>query len=171
MRTQDARVSGEPKACCRMLTPVGVLEITEDGEGICAVDVVRDAPASGTGDPPPTPLLTQAVRELTEYFAGGRKAFDLPLSPHGTPFQRSVWDALTMIPYGETRTYAEIAAAVGCPKGARAVGMANHNNPVMILIPCHRVIGANGSLTGYAGGLDVKKALLTLEGSRTTHLS
>ena len=91
--------------------------------------------------------------------------FDLPLSPGGTPFQRQVWEALTAIPYGETRTYGEVAAAIGRPRAVRAVGQADHRNPLPILIPCHRVVGADGSLTGYAGGLALKRALLALEGA------
>jgi len=110
-----------------------------------------------------TPLILQCKKQLEEYFAGERKAFDLPLAPKGTAFQQKVWKALTEIPYGETRTYGEIAAAVGNPKGARAVGMANNKNPIGIIIPCHRVVGANGKLVGYAGGMEKKAFLLELE--------
>ena len=110
-----------------------------------------------------TPLILQCKKQLEEYFAGERKAFDLPLAPKGTEFQQKVWKALTEIPYGETRTYGEIAAAVGNPKGARAVGMANNKNPIGIIIPCHRVVGANGKLVGYAGGMEKKAFLLELE--------
>lgn len=110
-----------------------------------------------------TELLHRAARELEEYFAGNRRAFDLPLNPSGTEFQKRVWAALEEIPYGETRTYREIAAAAGCPKGYRAVGMANHQNPISIIVPCHRVIGSDGKLTGYGGGLEVKEFLLELE--------
>ena len=113
-------------------------------------------------DAEPFPLLR---RQLGEYFAGERTAFELPLAPAGTPFQRIVWDALLAIPYGETRSYGELAAAVGKPGAARAVGRANHDNPIGVVIPCHRVIGAGGSLTGYAGGLDRKRYLLELEGA------
>ena len=102
-------------------------------------------------------------RELAEYFSGERRAFDLPLSLEGTAFQRADWAALCEIPYGETRSYGQIAARLGNPKACRAVGMANHRNPVAVLVPCHRVVGKNGSLTGYAGGLDVKEGLLALE--------
>lgn len=114
-----------------------------------------------------TELLRRAEAQLFEYFAGERKAFDLPLDPRGTPFQRRVWAALLTIPYGETRSYGEIAALAGSPKGFRAVGMANHQNPISIFIPCHRVIGKNGSLTGYGGGLERKKLLLELERAHT----
>ena len=113
-----------------------------------------------------TPLLRAARTQLLEYLAGARRAFDLPLDPAGTDFQRSVWEALGAIPYGETRTYGEIAAAVGRPKAVRAVGQANHVNPLPIFIPCHRVVGKNGALTGYAGGLDLKRALLALESGK-----
>ncbi|HRC84169.1 MAG TPA: methylated-DNA--[protein]-cysteine S-methyltransferase [Thermoanaerobaculia bacterium] len=103
------------------------------------------------------------VQQLEEYFAGKRHEFDLRLAPLGTPFQQQVWQALTRIPYGETRSYGEIAREIGWPNASRAVGAANGANPIPIVVPCHRVIGANGSLTGFGGGLDVKKALLDLE--------
>ena len=105
-----------------------------------------------------------APAQLREYFAGTRRTFDLPLAPRGTAFQQRVWAALRAIPYGETCTYGELAAAIGSPSASRAVGMANHHNPIPIVIPCHRVIGANGTLTGYAGGLEIKRKLLALEG-------
>jgi methylated-DNA-[protein]-cysteine S-methyltransferase len=111
----------------------------------------------------PCPLLRRAARELSEYFQGLRREFDLPLAPAGTPFQQKVWAALRDIPFGETRSYRQIAAAVGNPAACRAVGMANSRNPIAVIIPCHRVIGADGSLTGYAGGLDKKRHLLALE--------
>ena len=113
-----------------------------------------------------TPLLRAAREALLAYFAGERRDFDLPLAPAGTDFQRAVWDALRAIPYGQTRTYGEIAAAVGRPKAVRAVGQANHVNPLPIFIPCHRVVGKGGALTGYAGGLDLKGALLALEAGK-----
>lgn len=112
----------------------------------------------------PTSLLLEGERQLLEYLSGQRRVFTLPLSPQGTPFQKRVWQALEVIPWGETRTYRDIAQAVGSPRGFRAVGMANHHNPIPIFIPCHRVVGADGSLTGYAGGLVLKQALLALEG-------
>ena len=101
-----------------------------------------------------------------EYFAGARRVFTVPLAPAGTPFQRLVWDALREIPYGATATYGEIAARIGRPGAARAVGSANHHNPLSIFVPCHRVLGANGALTGYAGGLEAKRKLLAIEGVR-----
>lgn len=146
----------------RMDTPGGKLHILADENGICEV---------GFGEPEvpgivweETLLLREAVRQLNEYFAGGRRSFDLPLSTHGTAFQEQCWAALREIPYGETRTYGQIARAVDRPKACRAVGMANHNNPVAIITPCHRVIGADGSMTGYAGGVDKKEMLLRVEG-------
>ena len=119
-------------------------------------------PVPVTTDTPP--LLQEAARQLEAYFAGRLRQFDLPLRPSGTPFQQAVWRALCEIPYGEVRSYGAIAARIGSPKASRAVGMANHNNPIAIVIPCHRVIGASGSLTGYGGGLPIKERLLRLEG-------
>lgn len=108
-------------------------------------------------------LLKEANRQLQEYFAGKRQVFDLPLAPQGTTFQQKVWQALTEIPFGETRSYGQIAKCIGQPKASRAVGGANNKNPLPIFIPCHRVIGANGKLVGYAGGLEIKKTLLHVE--------
>lgn len=110
-----------------------------------------------------TELLERAALQLTEYFSGNRGDFVLPLKPHGTAFQQTVWNALRQIPFGETRSYEEIAVSVGNPKACRAVGMANNRNPIAIIVPCHRVIGKNGGLTGYAGGLPVKEYLLEIE--------
>ena len=112
-----------------------------------------------------TPLLDEAARQMQEYFAGRRREFQLPLVPEGTPFELSVWKALCTIPYGEIRTYRQIAQQIGRPTACRAVGHANGLNPVSIFIPCHRVIGTSGKLTGYAGGLDMKEKLLRMEGS------
>ena len=110
------------------------------------------------------------IAQLEDYFAGGRRDFDLPLAPVGTDFQRRVWRALTSIPYGETISYGELARRIGNPQAARAVGLANGANPLPIIVPCHRVIGANGSLTGFGGGLPIKQALLVLEGSLSSEL-
>ena len=110
-----------------------------------------------------TELIIECKNQLEEYFAGKRKNFYLPLAPKGTEFQQKVWKALTEIPYGKTRTYGEIAAVIGNPKAARAVGMANNKNPIGIIVPCHRVVGANGKLVGYAGGMEKKEFLLELE--------
>ena len=101
--------------------------------------------------------------QLEEYLAGERTEFDVPLCPRGTPFQQKVWQTLQTIPYGQTRSYGEIAEQIGRPKACRAVGMANHANPILVLIPCHRVVGKNGSLTGYTAGLELKQRLLELE--------
>lgn len=111
----------------------------------------------------PAGVLAELEKQLSQYFSGERKTFDLPLSPDGTQFRKKVWNELLKIPYGETRSYKEIAIAVGNEKACRAVGTANNRNPIAILIPCHRVIGSDGSLTGYAGGIEVKKFLLELE--------
>lgn len=110
-----------------------------------------------------TPLTQEAFRQLTEYLQGQRQIFELPLAPKGTPFQQAVWQALQSIPYAETRSYKQIAAQIGNPNAMRAVGMANNRNPIAIIIPCHRVIGASGKLVGYAGGLGLKTSLLKLE--------
>ena len=110
-----------------------------------------------------TPLIKKAAAQLEEYLAGKLKKFDLPLAPKGTPFQVAVWRALLKIPYGKTCAYGDIARAVNNPKAVRAVGGANNKNPIFIIIPCHRVIGKDGSLTGYGGGMDMKKRLLALE--------
>jgi methylated-DNA-[protein]-cysteine S-methyltransferase len=115
--------------------------------------------------------LRAYAQQLEEYFAGKRRAFTFALDLRGTEFQRACWQALLAIPYGETRSYADIARAVGRPQGFRAVGMANHRNPVAIVVPCHRVIASNGTLCGYGGGLDVKRQLLELEGALTRMLA
>lgn len=141
-------------------SPVGLLRLCADQDGLCGVHFAREVQTGGTD----SELLHHTARELNEYFAGKRREFDIPLSLHGTPFQRRVWAALQEIPWGQTRSYGEVAAMAGSPKACRAVGMANHNNPVSILVPCHRVINANGGLGGYGGGLDAKRYLLRLEG-------
>lgn len=139
-------------------TPIGPLTLEADENAVTTIrfgaGVAQDV----------SPLLDAAEAQLREYFAGMRRVFDLPIAPHGTAFQQRVWAALRTIPYGETRTYGELAAAIGNPSACRAVGMANHRNSLPIVIPCHRVIGANGTLTGYAGGVETKRKLLALEG-------
>ena len=110
-----------------------------------------------------TPLHREASRQLEEYLSGRRKIFDLPLAPKGTDFQMRCWEALLQVPYGETRSYGDIARSVGSPRGFRAVGMANNRNPIAIIIPCHRIIGSDGKLVGFGGGLDVKAFLLDME--------
>lgn len=138
-------------------SPFGSVQIgCEDG---FIVSVRR---AAGT-EHCPSPLSDLAAKQLREYFERKRQVFDLPLKPRGTAFQRAVWNALLEIPYGQTRSYGDIAAAVGNPKAARAVGMACNKNPIWIIIPCHRVVGSNRKLTGYAGGLEMKRALLEQE--------
>ena len=142
-------------------SPIGALTILSGDKGIKAIKFYEDEKVKAQGR---TNEMTRwAVKELEEYFQGKRKAFTVPCVPQGTDFQKRVWEALTQIPYGETRTYKEIAAAAGNSKASRAVGMANNRNPIPIIIPCHRVIGTNGSLTGYAGGQKVKEYLLKLE--------
>jgi methylated-DNA-[protein]-cysteine S-methyltransferase len=142
--------------------PACALGIAEDGGAICGVFFGRDKsfPGFAVGE---TPLIKKAAAQLAEYFDGRRRVFDLPLAPGGTDFQAAVWKALLAIPPGETRSYQDIAALIGRPKAVRAVGMANNRNPVVIIIPCHRVIGKDGGLTGYGGGLDLKRYLLDLE--------
>ncbi len=147
-------------------SPVGTLRIVENGRGITAIKYLKNfriLPADACEKE--TPLLKQAITELKAYFAGQRRHFDLPLDEQGTDFQKRVWAALREIPYGQTRSYKQIAEAAGSPHGYRATGMANNRNPISIVTPCHRVIGANGMLTGYGGGLDIKKKLLELEAS------
>ena len=144
--------------------PFKKMAIAEDGRGITDVCFCLDQEKKLENTiRQKTPLLEQAMEQLKEYFAGERKEFDLPLSLHGTKFQIEDWKALQTIPYGETRSYQQIAEQLGNPKASRAVGMANHRNPIAVIIPCHRVIGKNGSLTGYAEGVEIKQALLELE--------
>lgn len=143
-------------------TPLGMMTLVGEGEVITGLFLPgQQVPSIPAGA---SPVLAAGERQLSEYLAGRRQVFDLPLRPAGTPFQRRVWAALTAIPWGETRTYGQIARAIGAPNAARAVGQANHRNPIPIFIPCHRVIGAGGALTGYGGGLELKRILLELEG-------
>lgn len=143
-------------------TEIGRIGIAENGTAITHLyfnentlksdDIVRE-----------TDLLKEAKQQLQDYLLGKRKQFEIPLAPEGTDFQQIVWKKLQEIPFGQTRSYGEIAKSIGKPTASRAIGMANHKNPILIFIPCHRVIGANGSLVGYAGGLKVKEHLLALE--------
>lgn len=144
-------------------TQLGEITMAENGEALTAL-LFGSRPPQGAGMEE-TPLLKKTHGQLEEYLAGERRRFELPLAPGGTPFEREVWEKLLEIPYGETCTYGEIAARLGRPGASRAVGMANHRNPIAIIIPCHRVIGKNGALTGYAGGLKIKERLLSLEGA------
>ena len=139
-------------------SPIGPLTLTEEDGALIRLDFGKKGQAG-----PETPLLAEARNQLEQYFSGSLRRFTLPLQPKGTPFQQKVWAALLQIPWGETRTYGQVAAMIGQPKACRAVGMANNRNPLPIFIPCHRVIGANGQLTGYAGGLPAKERLLALE--------
>ena len=143
--------------------PIGTLGLMDDGQGLSRVFLRQKGVKYGFPEGK-TPLTDQAAAELDEYFGRRRNIFTVSLSPHGTEFQLAVWKALRDIPYGQTRTYGEIAGLVGRPKAARAVGMANHDNPLLIITPCHRVVGKNGALTGFACGLEVKRRLLELEG-------
>jgi methylated-DNA-[protein]-cysteine S-methyltransferase len=141
-------------------TPLGVLTIASTARGLASIQFGNRAPHD-------TPLDAASNRifmsQIQEYFQGRRTEFDFPLDLEGTEFQIAVWRQLLQIPYGQTRTYGDIAKKVGNPRGARAVGMANHDNRIPIVVPCHRVLGQDGSLTGYAGGLHIKQQLLTIE--------
>lgn len=145
--------------CKTIFTPVGPLTLE------CSEHALTALRFGAATEERPYVLLDTAAEQLLEYFSGGRQTFDLPMSPEGTDFQRTVWQALLTIPFGKTISYRELAVLLGRPTAARAVGMANHRNPLPILIPCHRVIGSNGQLTGYIGGVDVKAELLALEQS------
>ena len=144
-------------------TPIGPLTAVEENGRLIQLCLpgVRSVP-SGAPEKQ-TPLLLQTKKQLTQYFARERKVFTLPLAPHGTPFQQQVWQALLAVPYGQTVSYGEIARRIGRPKAGRAVGMACNRNPLVIIVPCHRIVGKNGRLVGYAGGVDIKQKLLNLE--------
>ncbi|AQS52587.1 Methylated-DNA--protein-cysteine methyltransferase, constitutive [Jeotgalibaca dankookensis] len=141
-------------------SPIGAYLIGADDTNILAIDRIDETETIIQKE---TPLLRVAKQQLSEYFAGQRTVFDLPIKTAGTAFQQQVWQALKAIPYGETRSYKEIATAIDNPKAVRAVGGANNKNPISIVIPCHRVIGSSGQLVGYGGGLDAKVFLLALE--------
>lgn len=140
-------------------TIIGNIEITEEAGYIIGVNFNRE---SNIVDKE-TELIKETNKQINEYLEGKRKIFDVPIKMQGTEFQKSAWKELTKIPYGETRNYKQIAEGIGNPKASRAVGMANHNNPIAIIVPCHRVIGSNNKLVGYAGGLDIKEKLLEIE--------
>ncbi len=148
-------------------SPVGALFLAFSARGLMALEFDRPdhmlSPKFNWVES--RDLAVPCLHQLDEYFAGQRREFTLPLDLRGTDFQLRCWQALLAIPYGETRTYAEIAQEVGCPQGFRAVGMANHDNPVAIIVPCHRVIASDGTLGGYGGGLETKRWLLELEGA------
>lgn len=143
-------------------TPAGPLTLVSDGARLVGVHFPGWGPPAESSSALDR-VLEATARQLDAYFAGRRKTFDLPLGLVGTPFQRLVWFALLDIPYGETRSYAQLAAAIGKPYATRAVGAANGRNPIAIVVPCHRVVGADGSLTGFGGGLERKRFLLTVE--------
>jgi len=152
-------------------TIIGKLMMKENGNAITGIKFAgcySDADKYNDKEIPnsETPIILMAKEQLEEYFTGKRKLFQLPLNPIGTPFQRKVWDCLLQIPYGETRSYKEVAIMAGNENACRAVGMANNKNPIPILIPCHRVLGSNGKLVGFAGGLDMKQQLLDIEQSK-----
>ena len=152
-------------------SPVGRVRVIARDGAICRIDFETHAgfDESPRGDErPDDPLLAGALRQLREYFAGERTEFDLPLRPAGAPFQLRVWEALLTIPYGETASYGEIAREIGHPTAVRAVGAANGRNPIGIVVPCHRVIGSDGKLTGYAGGMTAKQWLLDHEARVTS---
>lgn len=148
-------------------SPVGDLTLVASSSGLVAILWEDDDPGrvrlAARQDGRDHPVLTMAMAQLTDYFAGARCAFSVPLDFRGTPFQQMVWAALLTIPFGETRSYGDIARAIGRPKASRAVGAANGRNPISIIAPCHRVIGANGALTGFAGGVETKRWLLDFE--------
>ena len=150
-----------------MPSPVGRLTLVAGDKGLMAILWENDDPLrvrlGEVTERPDHPVLLKTERQLGEYFAGTREVFDIDLDFVGTDFQKQVWAALLRIPFGQTRTYAQIADEIGNPKSVRAVGAANGKNPISIIAPCHRVIGSNGSLTGFAGGLDAKRTLLSLE--------
>ena len=159
----DARLT------CRVGGPLGemLLVTTRDGDALCGLYLERQkyypATAAQWRMTPRLPLFERAAVQLREYFAGARTAFDLPLAPEGTPFQREVWSAIREVPFGATISYAELARRCGRPSAVRAVGAATGRNPMTIVVPCHRILGSAGALTGYAGGLDRKRFLLALE--------
>lgn len=144
-------------------TKIGRIGIEENGRAITKIYFTNKDNEEEIINGNETILLKEAIKQLNEYFDGKRSSFDLPMEPKGTEFQNKVWNALKEIPCGETRSYGEIARIIGNEKASRAVGMANNKNPIPIIVPCHRVIGANGKLVGYAGGLDIKEKLLDLE--------
>lgn len=143
-------------------SPIGPLRVLSDGRALVRVEFAGRHGEDGVEAR--DTVLDQAERELREYFDGGRRAFDVPVATEGTLFQQQVWEALRGIPYGELRSYRDVAVAIGKPAAVRAVGAANGRNPVPIIVPCHRVIGSNGTLTGFGGGLETKRRLLALEG-------
>jgi methylated-DNA-[protein]-cysteine S-methyltransferase len=170
------RISGQSEQERRVYkwvdSPVGRLKLVATGRGLAAVLWAAEPPGrvrmTIDAEDARHPVLADAERQLAEYFAGRRTKFSLTLDFAGTPFQRKVWNALLTIPFGKTRSYAQIAKQIGSPSASRAVGAANGRNPIAIVAPCHRVIGAGGKLTGFAGGLEAKAYLLALESGRVS---
>lgn len=148
-------------------SPVGTLTLVASDAGLQAVWWPDDVRATPLGDRANHPILASTVAQLDQYFSGTRRSFDLPLDPAGTPFQQKVWEVLRGIAYGQTITYAEQARRLGDVRKARAVGAANGRNPISVIVPCHRVVGSNGALTGFAGGMDAKGWLLEFEKSHS----
>ena len=162
-------VKANPRVCAHYESPLGTMLLAASDQGVVGVWFLgqRHGPdSSGWREDPQHPVLREAITQLAAYYAGERSGFDLPLDLQaGTAFQQSVWDALRRIPRGGTTSYAELARRLGKPQAARAIGAAVGRNPVSIVVPCHRVLGTDGTLTGYAGGLERKTALLRLEGA------
>ncbi|HKW18557.1 MAG TPA: methylated-DNA--[protein]-cysteine S-methyltransferase [Terriglobales bacterium] len=156
----------------RIESPLGPLTLVRDRIGLCGINFPRNGQAAAADRDwqEDGSAFDDTIRQLRAYFAGEQENFDLPLAPQGTPFQQRVWRELCRIPYGQTISYGELARRIGNPQASRAVGLANGSNPIPIIIPCHRVIGANGKLTGYGGGLPIKEKLLALEKRQLTLL-
>lgn len=160
-------MAGTERVVASLSSPLGDVAVEASASGVCAVTLRGFAGASDTAAhvEEAHPWVAPACRQLREYFAGERREFEVAIDVEATDFQREVWSELQKIPYGETRSYGQIAEALGKPKAMRAVGLANGKNPIAILVPCHRVIGSSGALTGYAGGMDAKRWLLEHEGA------
>jgi methylated-DNA-[protein]-cysteine S-methyltransferase len=158
------------ESICYYETEIGHIGVIDNGKAVTRLLWDKETPSYECCEQE-TELTKAAAQELREYLAGKRKQFTIPLKPIGTIFRKKVWDTLLAIPYGSTMSYMQVAFAVGSPKACRAVGGANHNNPIPIFIPCHRVIGADGSLTGFGGGMDLKKKLLALESKNMYDIS
>ena len=162
MKQSETRVD-QTKENILVESPLGRLIITAQDGFVCSISLCRDSTEEDAIANTNSEILRKAESELKEYFAGTRTEFTFPMRAEGTPFQQKVWQTLREIPYGQTRSYGEIAAVIGQAKASRAVGMACNRNPIMITVPCHRVVGAKGSLVGYAYGTDIKQRLLDLE--------
>ena len=162
MKQSETRVD-QPKESIMVDSPLGRLIITAQDGLVCSISLCRDSTEAAATAHANSEMLRKAATELREYFTGTRSEFTFPMRAEGTPFQQKVWQALREIPYGQTKSYGEIAGVIGQAKASRAVGMACNRNPIMIAVPCHRVVGAKGALVGYAYGTDTKQMLLTLE--------